>query len=261
MSDGAPAVETQVDGNVAVIRLNRPGTFNALSTELITGIGEALRSFEAESTVRVVLLEAEGENFCTGANLKEAKKKREALDDWREFIANGLKVFRSLEQSPLPVVAAVQGLCLAGGLELVLCCDVVFAAQSARLGDQHARFGLLPGWGGSQRLPRILGLRRALDLFFSARWVGADEAKAMGLINYVVKDAELHQRAREHCRTMANGCPRSLALMRRLARDGIEKGLEEGLLMEQEQVVTYMLSDDASEGLAAFEEGRKPCFR
>src|SRR3546814_12056265 len=101
------------------------------------------------------------------------------------FIRNGHETLKLIEQSPLPAVCAVQGLCLAGGLELFLSCDVAFAARSAKFGDQHSRYGLVPGWGGSQRLPRTIGSRRALDLCLSARWIDAAQAESWGLVNYV----------------------------------------------------------------------------
>lgn len=256
-----PAIETRIEDGVGIVTLNRPETFNALSSELITGIGESLRSFEANEQVRVVLIEARGDHFCTGANLKEAKEKRASHETWSEFITNGLKVFRSLEMSPLPIIVAVQGLCLAGGLELILCCDVIFAGQSTKIGDQHAQYGLLPGWGGSQRLPRIVGIRRALDLLYSARWLTADEALGMGLVNYVVEDDQLNEKVFEYCKTMVERCPRGLTIMKRLSRDGMEMMMAEGLKLERDKVMEYMLSEDADEGLAAFEEGRKPHFR
>lgn len=256
-----PATETRIEDGVGIVTLNRPETFNALSSEMISGIGESLRGFEANKQVRVMLIEARGDHFCTGANLKEAKEKRANHESWLEFITNGLKVFRSLEESPLPIVAAVQGLCLAGGLELILSCDVIFAGQSTKIGDQHAQFGLLPGWGGSQRLPRIVGIRRALDLLYSARWLKADEALGMGLVNYVVEDDQLGKEVFEYCKAIVERCPRGLTIMKRLSRDGMELMMAEGLKLERDKVMEYMLSEDADEGLAAFEDRRKPHFR
>lgn len=261
MTRKTPATETRLEDGVGILTLNRPHRFNALSSELITCIGASIRRFEANEQVRVVLIKARGENFCTGADLNEAKDKRANSETWSAFIANGLDVFRSLEKSPLPIVAEVQGFCLAGGLELILCCDVVFAGQSAKIGDQHAHYGLLPGWGGSQRLPRIIGIRRALDLFYSARWLKAQEAQEMGLVNYVVEDHQLSEKALDYCKAMAERCPRGLTIMKRLARDGMEMTITEGLNLERDKVIEYMLSEDADEGLAAFEERRKPCFR
>jgi len=260
MSDDEAAVRTKTEGRVGIIELNRPDKFNCLSTALLEGIDGALDGFEGGAEARAVLVCARGQHFCTGADLEEVTAQRQSRDDVAAFIALGHRVFRRLGLSPLPVVAAVQGLCLAGGLELALSCDVVFAAQSARFGDQHARFGLVPGWGGSQRLARCIGLRRALDLMFSARWIGADEARDWGLVNHVGPDGELPQAALGYCRELAAKSAAGLALMKRLAREGLDRTLGEGLSLEEAAVVDALLGSDAEEGLAAFTERREPDF-
>ncbi len=245
---------------IGVIELARPKKFNALCTSLLEGIEAAVDSLEGDERVRAILVRAEGRNFCTGADLDEIREARADRESLARFLAVGHSAFRRLEQSPLPVVASVQGLCLAGGLELVLACDVVFAAQSARLGDQHARFGLVPGWGGSQRLPIAIGPRRALDLLFSARWLSADEALDWGLVNFVVEDAALDASALDYCRDLAARNPDGLALMKSLARAATGSELDAGLRREREAAVDALRSDRVDEGLAAFAEHRDPDF-
>ncbi|MEP5466617.1 MAG: enoyl-CoA hydratase/isomerase family protein, partial [Nitratireductor sp.] len=181
-----------------------------------------------------------------------------ALD---HFIAFGMNNLRALETSSLPVVVAVQGLCLAGGIELMLSCDVCFAAETAQFGDQHAQFGLIPGWGGSQRLTRLMGLRRALDLMFSARWLKADEAKDAGLVNYIVPDADLHQAALEYCQKIATRSRPGIAEMKRLAREGADLGIDQQMRLERDAAVRALPSDDVAEGLDAFENRRAPEFK
>ena len=163
-------------------------------------------------------------------------------------------------ESPLPIVCAVQGLALAGGIELVLACDVVFAGSKAQFGDQHAQFGLVPGWGGSQRLTRTIGLRRALDLFFTARWLDAEAALDIGLVNYVVKTEELRPAALAYCNDLGKRSRGGLAAMKSLARKGVEMELFEGVAMEHATTTDLLLEADASEGLAAFQERREPRF-
>ena len=166
----APVVLALRDESVGIIELARPDKFNCLSFAVHEGLGHALTEFERSgSGVRVILLRAQGKQFCTGADLEEVRELRRNAERLAGFMTLGHAVLRRFEASTLPVVAACQGLCLAGGLELMLACDVVFASRDARFGDQHAQFGLVPGWGGSQRLPRLVGLRRSLDLFYSAR--------------------------------------------------------------------------------------------
>ncbi len=220
----------------------------------------ALRRFEADRAVRAVLIRAQGKNFCTGAELGEVKRLRTSPIALSHFIEHGHAVLCALEASRLPVVAAVQGLCLAGGMELMLACDIVFAARGARFGDQHGQFGLVPGWGGSQRLPRIVGLRRALDLFLGVRWIEAERAEQWGLVNYVADDDRLQDEAMAFCRTLAERSASGLALMKRLARSGLDLTLAEGLQLERTHVVSALGTADVTEGLAAFEARRRPAF-
>ena len=246
-------------GSVGIVEINRPDKFNCVSEEVLDGILAALDAFLPDRAIRSLLLCSVGKNFCTGADLAQVLG-RIANDDFGAFGDKGHRVLRHLETCDLPVVAAVQGLALAGGLELMLACDVVFAAASARIGDQHAQYGLVPGWGGSQRLPRIVGPRRALDLMYSARWIGADEAQAWGLVNYVVADDQLREQALAYCETLGSRSRGGLAVMKRLCYDGLERTLEDGLELEAKVAADAMQSDDTKEGLAAFQERREPRF-
>ncbi|MBN9562051.1 MAG: enoyl-CoA hydratase/isomerase family protein [Alphaproteobacteria bacterium] len=259
-AETTPPVLAERDGSVGIIRLNRPAKFNCLSTAVMSGIAAALDGFEGDSTIRAVLVASEGKHFCTGADLDEVKGLRSDRAALTHFIATGHAALCRLEASALPVVVAVQGLCLAGGLELMLACDVAFAGADARFGDQHAQFGLIPGWGGSQRLTRTVGMRRASDLFFSANWIDAETAKAWGLVNAVTADAAPVQEALAYCRTLAERSRSGLATMKRLARQGADLPLADGLRLEQELAVDALLAGDVTEGLAAFQERRKPRF-
>lgn len=258
-TDAAAHVVEEVDGAIGIIRLNRPDKFNCLSLAVLGGITAALDRFEATQAVRAVLIASEGKHFCTGADLGEVESLLTDRSKLERFIAIGHATLCRLEASPLPVVAAVQGLCLAGGLELTLACDVVFGAATARFGDQHAQFGLIPGWGGSQRLTRAVGTRRAMDLFFSASWIDAKAAQDWGLINHVT-EADPRTEAIAYCRTLSERSRSGLAMMKRLARQGTDKALEDGLRLEQDLAVDALLSPDVAEGLAAFQARRKPRF-
>jgi len=260
MADQQAAVLREVRDGIGVITLNRPEKFNCLSSALMRGVEAALDAFEADTAVRVVLIQGNGKTFCTGADLDEVRAARRARDSQEAFIAAIHRMLRRLEASPLPVVAAVHGLALAGGLELMLACDVVFAAESARLGDQHARYGLIPGGGGTQRLPRLIGLRRALDLMFSNRWIEAAEAERWGLVNYVVADGELFDRTMAYCRDLAGKSRGGLAEMKRLSRQGLEGSLDAGLALEEREVIDHLMGADVDEGLDAFVARREPDF-
>ncbi len=253
-------VSTEIRGAVGIITLNRPKQFNSLSLQLHQQLLAAVEAMEARPEIRCLMLKAEGKHFCTGADLKEVTGKRDSLEKLAVFLETGLLTLRRLEQSPLPVVIALQGLALAGGLELMLTGDVVFAGESAQLGDQHAQFGLVPGWGGSQRLPRLIGRRRALDLMFSARWLSAQEALDIGLVNYVVPDAELHSAAFDYCQKLTLKSSSGLALMKQLVDQGQDMNLEDSLRHETRLAAPALQDDDVSEGLAAFLEKRDPVF-
>lgn len=255
-------LNVRVDKGVGVLELARPEKFNCLSMAAWDAIGSALSRFEqADSQVRIVLIQAQGKHFCTGADLDEVQGKRGDKDKLREFIASGHHVLRAMEASPLPIIVACQGLCLAGGLELMLGADLVFAASGARFGDQHAQFGLIPGWGGSQRLTRLIGLRRAMDLYLSARWIDADTAMNWGLVSEVIAPEALHAHALSWCTQAAQRSFSGLATMKQLARQGLDRTLAEALSLEEELAVEALLSDDVSEGLAAFQARRKPQFK
>jgi len=260
MSESSP-IEVTHEGAVAIVELCRPEKFNCQSMALHLALLDAMSGFEkAGSRVRAVLVRSRGKHFSTGADLDEVKAVRGDPARLAEFISLGHRTFRRLESSPLPVVAAAQGLSLAGGLEFVLACDVVFAAQDARFGDQHAQYGLIPGWGGSQRLTRILGPRRALDLFFSARWIDAETALAWGLVNYLCPPEILHAKALEYCKTLAERSQTGIAMMKRLARQGLEITPDAGLRLEESLAPGALAHPHAAEGLAAFEARRKPVF-
>ena len=248
-------------GAVGRITLSNPEKFNCLSMKVWTEIDKARRQFEADDAIRVILLTADGKHFCTGANLEEVKRVKQDPAELDKFIGVGLAALDGLEASALPFVIAVQGLCLAGGLELMLGGDIIFAAQTAQFGDQHSQYGLVPGWGGSQRLTRLIGLRRAMDLYFSASWIKADEAREIGLVNHVVDDGRLHQEALEYCQMLSQKSRVGLGHMKALARQGLGMQLKDALEFERGIATPYLTSEDVAEGLDAFETRRKPNFK
>ncbi|WP_163121009.1 enoyl-CoA hydratase/isomerase family protein [Halomonas sp. KRD171] len=254
-------IDAFTEGSVGIIELARPEKFNCLSLEVHDRIAAARTEFEANRDVRSILIRAQGKHFCTGADLTEVKGKLNDPAALDHFIAFGMKNLRALETSTLPVVVAVQGLCLAGGIELMLACDVCFAAESAQFGDQHAQFGLIPGWGGSQRLTRLMGQRRALDLMYSARWLKADEAREVGLVNYIVPDADLHEAAVDYCQAIATRSRPGIAEMKRLAREGADMTIDQQMRLERDAAVRALPGNDVAEGLDAFENRRTPAFK
>jgi len=260
MSEAEAPVLVGRDGAVGRMTLNRPDKFNCLNGAMWRLIGDAFAGFEADRSVRAVLIDARGTHFCTGADLNEVVERRAEAARVAEFNAFGHDVLRRFEASRLPVVVAVQGLALAGGLELMLGCDVAIAAETAQFGDQHARYGLPPGWGSTQRLPRIVGPRRALDLLLSARWIDAATAERWGLVNLVAPDAELGRTALDYTARVARGNPDGLGFMKRMARQGLAMSLPHGLALEEAAVVRELMTENVAEGLAAFRARREPNF-
>ncbi|MDO8278145.1 MAG: enoyl-CoA hydratase/isomerase family protein [Burkholderiaceae bacterium] len=253
-------INVSVDGHVGIIELNRPHKFNCLAIESHEFILQTLARWRADRQVRSILVCSTGKHFCTGADLDSVQRFREDASQLAQFIHKGHAALRALENSGVPTVAAVQGMCLAGGLELMLACDVAFAAADALLGDQHAQFGLIPGWGASQRLPRIVGMRRAMDLFYTARRIDAATAQDWGLVNHVCPPETLRQQALDYCHSLTRRSASGLATMKRLAYGGIDMTLDQGLSMEEDVALNALRGADATEGLQAFMERREPVF-
>lgn len=255
-------LERRQEGATCILTLNRPEVFNCISSPLMQAMIDAFDAIEPDRSVRAVVIAARGKHFCTGADLKEAGETRQDPERHAAFTARAHRMMDRIEQSRLPVIAAVQGLALAGGLELAMVCDVVFAGRAqARFGDQHARYGLVPGWGGSQRLVRLVGRRRALDLMFSARWIDAEEARDWGLATHVVDDAALLGEALAYAGDLARRNPDGLAAMKALAHAAEDEPLAAGLARERQFTVWEVNRENVAEGLAAFREKREPVFR
>ncbi|MCB1476669.1 MAG: enoyl-CoA hydratase/isomerase family protein [Rhodobiaceae bacterium] len=251
-------------GSAAWITFNRPEAMNAMSPRQAADLNAALDAVEADRDFRCVVITGTGRAFCAGADLKEVKALGEGEDRERArkaFLDFTRSVLRRIELFPMPVIAAVNGLALAGGLEVVLVCDLVIAAEEAKLGDQHAQFGLLPGWGGSVRLPRKIGVNRAKELMFTARHVPARTMMEWGLVNQVVPLAELETATAALAAGLEDKSPLGLAAMKRMADDGMEQPLEVALRYETAIVDGFQDSHDRQEGLRAFAEKRKPQFK
>ncbi len=242
---------------ICVLRLNRPQSYNALSRELVEVLRAALRALSG-SPARVLVLAANGPGFCAGADLKE----RKVMTDAEKYAHNRAisALADELAAVPLPTVAAISGAALGGGCELALACDVRFAASDATIGLTESRIGAMPGAGGSQRLPRLIGTARALEMMLSGEPIPAARAAAWGLVNDVVDAGGLPDRVMAFAETVASRSPRSGALLKRAVYQGMDRPLAEGLELERLAVVEVLKSEDYREGLAAFAERRQPVF-
>jgi enoyl-CoA hydratase/carnithine racemase len=246
-------------GSVGWLTLDRPAAMNSLNRELATGLTAQLNAWRNDDAVRVVVLTGNGRAFCAGADLIEAAEPLQAGK--REFLELIVEFFDTLRAFPKPVIAAVNGLALAGGLEVVLACDLVLAAQSARLGDAHSNFGVFPGAGGAAILPRKVPVNVARYLLFTGDAMSAADLKQYGLVNEVMVDAELKPRAQALADRLAKKSPLVLARMKRVANEATDKTAADALRHELLELRNHQRSYDVQEGLRAFAEKREPQFK
>src|SRR3989304_3668447 len=185
------------EGPIARLVLNRPAQLNAINRQMLEDLSSACESIEGDPSIKVVTLTAEGRAFCAGADLRTVQELSPDPQKWEAFTRLWHRAFNRIEALAVPVIAGVHGMALAGGRELTMVADLVIADEEARLGDQHANFGLVAGGGGSQRLPRLIGLRRAKELMLLGHWLSAREALAWGLINRVVPAGQVREKLNE----------------------------------------------------------------
>jgi enoyl-CoA hydratase/carnithine racemase len=242
---------------VAKITLNRPDVLNALNVQTLQEIGAAVENIENDSSVRAVVITANGRAFCTGADLTGG-----GASDWSlvNFLRLWNKVFNAIENLSMPVIAAINGMALAGGLELVMVCDLAIAADNAKLSDQHANYGLVPGGGASQRLPRLIGIRKAKELLYTGDRITPAEAERLGLVNKVVPADKLEEATNELAVKLAAKSPMALKTVKRLVNRGMDSSLNAGLEMEILGATAHGSTEDMVEGLKAFIERRPPVF-
>lgn len=256
MTEDEVLTETLCEG-VAQIRINRPERMNALSFDCSLRLREVLQGV-ISAKARVLLIRGQGRGFCAGADLKErrtmdAQKRAEHNRVINEFI-------NDLANAPMPTVAVINGAALGGGCEIALACDMRIAAEEATIGLTETRIGVIPGAGGTQRLPRVIGCALALELMMTGEPVSGARAAQIGLVNHVVPLAQLDTRALELAKVLAARSPLGLREVKSLVYAGLSLPLREGLLRERESLVRVLVSDDYAEGLAAFAERRAPRF-
>lgn len=244
---------------LAKITLNRPDVLNALGPKTLEEIGEALEDIENDISVRVVVITANGRAFCTGADLTGvASIPPDKPRDY--FLRLWNKVFSAIENMSVPVIAAVNGMAYAGGLELVMVCDLAIASEEAKLSDQHANRGLIPGGGASQRLPRLIGIRKAKELLYTGDRISPAEAERLGLINKVVPADKLEEATNEMVTKLLAKSPMALKAVKKLVNRGMESSLGAGLEMEMLAMTGHGTTEDFEEGIKSFLEGRSPAF-
>ena len=252
----ADLVEISSDGHVALLQLNRPEARNALSPEMMEQIAAALERLDPDPEVRCVVIAGSEKAFAAGADIK-AMAERSFAEALRHPAAS---FWRRLAAIKTPMVAAVSGYALGGGCELALACDIIVAAESAKFGQPEINLGIIPGGGGTQRLARVLGKQRAMELVLTGRRFGAEEARAMGLVNRVVEDASWLDEAMALARAVAEQPPIASRLAKQAVLVAEETALSPGIENERRLYELAMATEDRVEGMNAFLEKRPPSF-
>jgi enoyl-CoA hydratase/carnithine racemase len=241
------------------LTLSRPADMNALNAEILKGIERGLADALKDDDVRAVVITGAGRAFCAGADLKTALSGSDR--GLEAFLAEASRILNLLRNFPKPVIAGLNGLTLAGGLELALACDIIIASANAKIGDGHANYGVFPGAGGAAILPRRIGYHAAALLLFTGDTVPAESLMAWGLVQQVVPAEQLTATLETLVEKIAQKSPSALRRMKVVARASTHMSEDAALELEKEELRQHMLGTDFREGLAAFSEKRKPNFQ
>ncbi len=244
--------------NVAILTLNRPEAMNALNGEMIQRIGELIDEVHKSEAKALIVVGAGEKAFCAGADVKGILGKD--LAQQKEFARKGQHVFAQLDQLSIPSIAVISGVAFGGGLELAMACTFRVATSKARMGLPEIKLGLIPGYGGTQRLPRLIGAARALEIISTGRVVGAEEAERIGLVNRVVDSGDPVEVGINFSNEIGIPLPASFAMARKAVAMSLDSTLLDGLEIEAGLFAASTHSKDAQEGITAFLEKRKPVF-
>jgi enoyl-CoA hydratase len=248
----------EIEEHVATIRLNRPEALNALNGQLLDELAASVAELDASNRVRVIILTGSEKVFAAGADIKELADKSFVDVFLEDYFNATVEAFLRCRK---PIIAAVSGYCLGGGCELAMLCDIVIATESAKFGQPEINIGVIPAMGGTQRLTRIVGKAKAMELCLTGRFMDAAEAEASGLVSRVVPVKELGREARETAARIAEKSPVAVRAAKEAVNRAYETTLREGLLFERRLFNALFATEDQSEGMAAFAEKRTPQFR
>lgn len=253
-------IKCQADGGIALVTLNRPERLNAYSDQMLKEMERLIEGLEGDAAVRVVIITGEGRAFSAGADIHQwAEQGGQSAVHRTGRLAQ--RTFRRLERLEQVVLAAINGYAAGGGLELALACDLRIASEAALLALPEVKLGILPGAGGTQRLPRLIGAGRAKEMMFFGDFISAHQALLWGLVNRVVPQQELLPTAYDMARELSERPPLSLAMIKRAVNVGLEVDLDSGLDVENQGSRFLGGTEDRQEGIRAFVEKRKPRFQ
>ncbi len=243
-------------GNVAIASIDRPKALNALNSEVLNDLNTLVDTVHADPEIRVLILTGSGEkSFVAGADIGEMSSLTKV--EGEAFGKKGNDVFRRIETLPIPVIAAVNGYALGGGCELAMSCDIRICADTAVFGQPETGLGITPGFGGTQRLARLIGPGTAKQLIYSARNIKADEALRIGLVNAVYPAEELMAAAEKLAETIARNAPIAVRACKKAINEGLEQPMDEAIVLEEKLFGSCFETEDQKEGMGAFLEKRK----
>ena len=251
-------VLSETIGRVGLIRINRPEAMNALNNDVVDGIGAAIDAFEADEAIGCIVLTGNEKAFAAGADIGFMKDFDYMHAYKTDFITRNWERIKTARK---PVIAAVSGFALGGGCEMAMMCDMIFAADTAKFGQPEVKLGILPGAGGSQRLPRAVGKAKAMDLCLTARFMDANEAEKAGLVARIYPADQLLEETLKAAQTIANFSLPVVMMIKECVNRAYESSLNEGLLFERRVFHSAFALEDQKEGMAAFAEKRKPTFK
>jgi enoyl-CoA hydratase len=253
------AVEFEKENGILWAKLNRPEALNAINEDVVEGLEKLVEKVRNERDIRVVIIIGEGKAFCAGADIKMFL--RSSTFEAREIIERLGKALEAFEDIDVPIIAAVNGFALGGGCEMAMACDLIVASENAFFGQPEINIGIIPGAGGTQRLARLVGWKKAMELCLTGNRISAQEAERLGLVNKVVKQEELKEEVLKLAKTIAEKSPTAVGLVKQAVNRGFKMSLRDGVAYERDLFALSFASEDAKEGMSAFVEKRIPEFR
>ena len=254
-----PTIRYEKQDNIGIITINRPEALNALNTAVFNELEPLVGEIERDATLAALIITGEGRSFVAGADIGEQCPMD--LEAGRKWARRGSSVFRRIEKLEIPTIAAVNGFALGGGCELALTCDIILASEKAQFGQPEVGLGITPGFSGTQRLPRRVGIGKAKELIFSGKMIKADEAKTIGLVNEVYAPEALMDAALEMARSFTKNAPIAVKYAKACIDRGMQMDLDDGIALENEMFAMCYATADQKEGMTAFLEKRPAVFR
>ena len=254
-----PTIRYEKQDNIGIITINRPEALNALNTAVFNELEPLVGEIERDATLAALIITGEGRSFVAGADIGEQCPMD--LEAGRKWARRGSSVFRRIEKLEIPTIAAVNGFALGGGCELALTCDIILASEKAKFGQPEVGLGSTPGFSGTQRLPRRVGIGKAKELIFSGKMIKADEAKTIGLVNEVYAPEALMDAALEMARSFTKNAPIAVKYAKACIDRGMQMDLDDGIALENEMFAMCYATADQKEGMTAFLEKRPAVFQ